>query len=94
MMVFASLWILASPAMVLIPLQTLIEEVARVTKQFLVIEHVGPQDPMSQLLLKGRDHLAAALEQSAFEATLTAHFSILRREPLGARTLYVCRRAR
>lgn len=75
-----------------IPLHEILELASELTTGTLVIEYVGPKDPMFQGLTRGRDRLYAGFSQSVFEAACEKHFRILRKTGLqGAdRALYFC----
>ena len=75
-----------------IPLDEVMEQAAELTTGTLVIEYVGPKDPMFQGLTRGRERLHADFNQAVFEQACEQHFRILRRTKLqGAdRALYFC----
>jgi SAM-dependent methyltransferase len=77
-----------------IPLVEVLDQAAELTTGTLVIEYVGPKDPMFQGLTRGRDHLHADFNQSGFEQACGRRFRILRQTNLpGAdRALYFCER--
>lgn len=64
---------------------------AEMTTDLLIVEYVPPDDPMFQLLARGRDALYKHLDVSFFEMTCRVRFDILRSQRLGAsgRRLYV-----
>lgn len=76
-----------------IPLIEIIDLLADLTTDLLMIEYVAPDDPMFQHLMRGRDELFKDLNQVAFESALSRHFSILRLLRLGKknRWLYLLR---
>lgn len=59
-----------------IPLPRIIDLAADLTRDSLVIEHVGPEDAMFQRLLKGRGHLHENHTSQRFEAVLAERFTI------------------
>jgi SAM-dependent methyltransferase len=65
-----------------VPLPEILGLAASLATRSLVIEWVGPQDPMFQTLLRGRDHLYTHLTQEAFEHACGNHFKIERKQPL------------
>ncbi len=65
-----------------IPLADIIEQAARLTTKWLVIEFVAPEDPQFKRLLRGRDALYAWLDRAAFEVELGRHFEVVRQEQL------------
>ncbi len=77
-----------------IPLAEVLDQAAELTTGTLVIEYVGPQDPMFQSLTRGREHLHADYNQSVFEQACERRFRILRqtRLPGADRALYCCER--
>jgi SAM-dependent methyltransferase len=77
-----------------IPLPTLFDQVAEMTRDRLIVEHVAPEDPMSQTLAKGREFLTEGLHRTLFEAALEARFRVEERQALssGTRALYSCRK--
>jgi SAM-dependent methyltransferase len=77
-----------------IPLNEVIDLAAELTRDALVIEFIGLQDPMFQQLTRGRDHLHAAVDMTAFETAARRHFHMVRCERLGEthRWLYFLRK--
>jgi ribosomal protein L11 methylase PrmA len=75
-----------------IPLAEVLALAAALTTRFLVIEFVAPQDPMFQLLTRGREELHRYLTVEHFETACSAHFEVLGRAEGGTRCLYVLRR--
>jgi SAM-dependent methyltransferase len=77
-----------------VPLEDVLELVADLTRDALVIEFVGPDDPMFRLIARGRDHLHRDLTMSAFEAACAHRFTVEGREALdgSSRVLYLLRR--
>ena len=77
-----------------IPLYEIAELAAELTTDLLLVEFVGPKDPLFQSLLLGRDPFYAGLTAEAFETPFRRHFDIVRDIRLcnGTRTLYVMRK--
>ncbi len=75
-----------------VPLCSVLDLAADLTRRTLVIEYVSPQDPFYRRLLRGRDALHADDTQQAFEAELSRRFLIRRSQPIleGRRCLYWC----
>lgn len=72
-----------------IPLVEVFSLTKRLTRGHILLEHVGPKDPLYQRLLRGRDDHGP--DREAFERTLRDHFSIDATRPLTGthRTLYL-----
>jgi SAM-dependent methyltransferase len=77
-----------------IPLPALVDQVAELTRDRLIIEHVAPEDPMSEVLARGRQFLTEDLKRERFEAALVRRFTVEARQDLnaGTRALYMCRK--
>jgi SAM-dependent methyltransferase len=77
-----------------IPLPEIMRLAAQLTKDLLVIEYVGTQDPMFRCIARGRDHLHESLTVDYFENVSKRFFSITRAERLGEthRRIYMMRR--
>jgi SAM-dependent methyltransferase len=77
-----------------IPLAEILDLAAELTTELVLIEFVGPEDPMFQRIVRGREHLHRGLSSTVFECACRAHFEIIRSQPLpGAhRTLYLLRK--
>jgi len=77
-----------------IPLPSILELAAELTRDALIIEFIEPQDSMFRRLTRGRDELHKDLSVSAFENACLQRFHMLRSEriPGGARTLYLLRK--
>jgi hypothetical protein len=65
-----------------IPLDTLFEEVAALTRGHVLVEFVPVSDPMFRTLARGREPLYADCDRKAFEAALSGRFSITRSQEL------------
>ena len=77
-----------------VPLEEILDAVARITTDLLLIEFIEPPDPMFRRLVRGRDALYAHLTALYFESACAAQFDIVRKQPIGhsSRTLYLLRR--
>lgn len=77
-----------------VPIDDIFDLIAEITTDYLIIEYVGPSDPMFRSIARGRDDLFSWYNQTTFEAAAMKHFSILDTEPLAEldRTLYLLRR--
>jgi len=77
-----------------IPLEEVLDQAAELTTGTLVIEYIGPQDPMFQGLARGREHLHADYNQSVFEQACGRRFRIHRQTRLSGadRALYFCQK--
>ncbi len=76
-----------------IPLGELLRLAAELTRGYLLIEFVEPSDPMFIRIARGREMLHADLTRTAFEAAASAHFDLLKSQPLDGldRCLYLYR---
>lgn len=59
-----------------IPLDQILEAAAGLTTRWLVIEYVGPEDPMFRRLARGREELHEWQTSAVFEECAQAHFEI------------------
>ncbi len=77
-----------------IPLAEIFDVLSTLTTRWLVIECVGPQDPMFRRLARGRDALYESYSRVAFEECATASFEVVNtlEIPSSARALYLLRR--
>jgi len=76
-----------------IPLEAILELVAQLTSEYLLIEFVSPEDPMFRRLVRGRAELFAHLSKELFESTARRWFEIVRAEDLLAtRSIYLLRK--
>ncbi|MBI5707993.1 MAG: class I SAM-dependent methyltransferase [Armatimonadetes bacterium] len=77
-----------------VPMEEIVDLAADLTKDGLVIEYVGTQDPMFRALAKTKEHLFEGLTKEVFEKVLSRRFKILRSITLndGHRELYFARR--
>jgi 2-polyprenyl-3-methyl-5-hydroxy-6-metoxy-1,4-benzoquinol methylase len=78
-----------------VPLDEILDLAAELTTGLVIIEFVGPDDPMFQTIARGREHLHSDLTPAAFEAASRRRFEIVRAEPLADthRRLYLLRKA-
>ncbi len=65
-----------------IPLSEILELMAEITTNILIIEFVPPDDPMFRQIARGRDHLFEYLNEEVFREVCQKHFKILRSEKL------------
>jgi 2-polyprenyl-3-methyl-5-hydroxy-6-metoxy-1,4-benzoquinol methylase len=77
-----------------IPLDEVLDLVAELTTGLLIIEFVGPDDEMFQIIARGREHLHVDLTPSAFEAACRRRFEIVRAQQLAdtGRRLYLLKK--
>jgi len=77
-----------------VPLSEILDLAAEITTDLCVVEFIGPDDSMFKRLLRGREHLFAALTQPAFEAECLRRFEIVRTQHVEgtARWLYLLRK--
>jgi SAM-dependent methyltransferase len=66
-----------------IPLREALALAAELTTGYLLIEWVGPEDPMFRRIVRGRDHLHTDASLPSFEQACAERFVILRRQRLG-----------
>lgn len=59
-----------------IPLPRIVDMAAWLTRDRVVVEHIGQDDPMFQRLLRGREELHRGHTREAFEAACRARFTI------------------
>lgn len=78
-----------------VPLDSVFDLAAELTRDWLLIEFIAPHDPMFRRIVRGREELHAGLDRSRFEEAAKRRFRIVRSQPLPAseRTLYLLRRA-
>jgi len=77
-----------------VPLADILALAAELTTGIVVIEFVGPQDPMFRRIARGRDHLFTDLDVSSFEAACRKGFEVVRGLglPGSGRRLYLLRK--
>lgn len=79
-----------------IPLEELLALAAEISREYLLIEFVAPQDPMFQRIVRGRDALYSHLTQERFEDAARPHWELVRSRQITGlqRWLYLYRRRR
>ena len=77
-----------------IPMEDLLDLADQLTKRDLLIEFVGPEDPMFRRIVRGRDRLYSNITRESFEAAAKTRFELLRSEQIDGlhRWLYLYRR--
>jgi SAM-dependent methyltransferase len=77
-----------------VPLNEIADLSASLTREWAVVEYVGPGDPMFQRLARGRDALHAGLTPAAFEAAFLRRFEMADETPESGsgRRLYLFRK--
>ncbi len=77
-----------------VPLDEILELAAALTRSWLVIEFIAPEDPMFRRLLRGRAELHAGLNQAVFEQACRKRFDIARSQSVEgtARRVYLLRK--
>jgi SAM-dependent methyltransferase len=77
-----------------IPLDTILEMAASLTRRDAIIEFIHPSDAMFRKITRGRDALHESLTTEAFEATAAKFFDTVRKEPVqgSARVMYLLRK--
>jgi SAM-dependent methyltransferase len=77
-----------------IPMEDLLDLADQLTKRYLLIEFVGPEDPMFRRIVRGRDRLYANITRESFESAAKTRFELLRSEQIDGlhRWLYLYRR--
>lgn len=66
-----------------IPLHEILALAADVTRDYLLVEYVAPEDPMFIRIARGREHLHAGLNLPVFEEACRVHFDIIRSVRVG-----------
>jgi len=79
-----------------IPLEDLLAVAAEISREYLLIEFVAPQDPMFQRIVRGREALYSHLTQEHFEDAAKPHWELVRSRQITGlhRWLYLYRRRR
>lgn len=79
-----------------IPLEDLLGLADEISRDYVLIEFVGPQDPMFRRIVHGRDKLYSHFSPAWFEAAASARFELVRSQKLDGldRWLYLFRRRR
>jgi hypothetical protein len=77
-----------------IPMEDLLDLADQLTKRDLLIEFVGPEDPMFRRIVRGRDRLYSNITRESFESAAKTRFELLRSEQIDGlhRWLYLYRR--
>lgn len=77
-----------------VPLDFIVQLMARITTRHLIIEFVPKSDPRAQLLLQSREDIFTDYTQANFEAVLQSYFTIVRTEKINGsnRMLYLAKR--
>lgn len=77
-----------------IPLGEVLKLVHRLTKNYLLIEYVGKEDPMFQKIARGRESLHQNYSERSFEEALTGLFEIIEKHPIpqSFRCLYLLKK--
>jgi hypothetical protein len=61
-----------------VPLSEILALASELSTQHVILEFVGPEDPMFQRLCRGREALYRDLSAQAFEQSLSRHFRVVR----------------
>lgn len=79
-----------------IPLEDLLALAAEISREYLVIEFIAPQDPMFQRIVRGRETLYSHLTRERFEDAARPHWDLVRSRQITGldRWLYLYRRRR
>jgi len=79
-----------------IPLEDLLALAAEISREYLLIEFVAPQDPMFQRIVRGREALYSHLTQQRFEDAAKPNWELVRSRQITGlyRWLYLYRRRR
>jgi SAM-dependent methyltransferase len=77
-----------------VPLPDIIDTIAEITTDHLILEFVGSEDSMFRRIARGRDHLHTGLNEQVFENECRRRFDVVRRQhvPGTERWLYLLRR--
>ncbi len=79
-----------------IPLEDLLGLADQLTREYVLIEYVAPEDPMFRRIVRGRDQLYAHFSPAWFEAAALSRFELVRSTKIDGlhRWLYLFRRRR
>ena len=79
-----------------IPLEDLLDLTAELSRDYVLIEFVAPEDPMFQRIVRGREGLYSHLTNAHFEAAAIERFELIRSARIDGldRWLYLFRRRR
>lgn len=77
-----------------VPLEAVLDLAAELTRDWLLIEFIAPQDAMFRRIVHGREELHAGLDRACFEEAASRRFRLVGSQtlPQSARTLYLLRR--
>lgn len=77
-----------------VPLAAVLALAAELTRDFVLIEFIAPDDPMFRRITRGREELYRDLSREGFEAACRRHFEVVRSTTLpgSSRTLYLLRK--
>lgn len=77
-----------------VPLPEILRLASELTRDYALIEFVGPRDPMFQRIVRGREALHEGLSEEAFERAAREHFEVVRAERVHGleRWLYLLRK--
>ncbi len=77
-----------------VPLEEVFSLAAEISRDYLLIEFVGSDDPMFQRIVRGRDDLYTGITQARFEAAAARTFDLVRTKRIDGlhRWLYLYRR--
>lgn len=79
-----------------VPLEEILDLAGEITRNYVLIEFVAPQDPMFRRIVRGRDRLYSHLTRASFEAAALQRFELVRSTQIEGleRWLYLFRRRR
>jgi predicted RNA polymerase sigma factor len=79
-----------------IPLDDLLDLACELSKEYVLLEFVAPEDPMFQRIVRGRERLYSHLTNARLEAAATSRFDLVRSLRIDGlhRWLYLFRRRR
>jgi SAM-dependent methyltransferase len=79
-----------------IPLEEILALAEELTREYVLIEFVAPEDPMFQRIVRGRDGLYSHMTRAWFEAAASQRFELVRSRRIDGlhRWLYLFRRRR
>jgi SAM-dependent methyltransferase len=77
-----------------VPLSSVLDLAANLTCRDLIIEYVDREDPMFQLLVRGREKLHSGFTREVFEKTCRQRFAIIEQQSMkgNLRTIYLLRK--
>ena len=79
-----------------VPMEQLLALAAEISREYLLIEFVAPEDPMFQRIARGRQALYSHLTKERFESAAQSHWNLVRSRRITGlhRWLYLYRRRR